>query len=78
MASCSNYGRELQLRLEIVKTLSLNNVGVISFKLQLNHMMKKWELILIHTCGFEYKLANYSEYLLLLTLNKYLNPELED
>lgn len=78
MASCSTYDMAIQLEVEVSRMLSENSVGITLFFIQFNHMRKRWDVKLIHNCGFEYVISNYNLNVLISDLNRYINPELED
>ena len=78
MASCSTYDMSIQLEVEITKMLSGNSVGITLFYLQVNHMRRYWEVKMVHTCGFEYLISHYDICKLLILINNYINPEMEE
>lgn len=78
MASCSTYDRAIQLEIEITKMLSGNSVGITSFYIQVNYMRKYWEVRMSHSCGFEYLISHYDIRELLILINNYINPEMEE
>ena len=74
MASCSTYDLAIQLEVDITRMLLGNSVGITLFFIQFNHMRKRWDVKLVHNCGFEYVISNYNPYMLISDLDRYINP----